>query len=84
MITITRTKYPCPCIQAEGAWSGRASHVYEAARLLMLVSVTPVTLADQGRWESLELSRNFRDSFSVPNFIDSSGCERLNEATDVM
>ena len=39
-----------PCLQAEGAWSGRASHVYEAARLLMLVSVTPVTLADQGRW----------------------------------
>ena len=37
-------------LQAEGAWSGRASHVYEAARLLMLVSVTPVTLADQGRW----------------------------------
>ena len=31
-------------------WSGRASHIYDTTRFLMLVSVVPISLSDQGRY----------------------------------
>ena len=36
--------------QAEGVWSGRASHVYDTARFQMVVSLTPLILEDQGKY----------------------------------
>ena len=36
--------------KAEGSWSGRASHIYDTSRFLMIVTVTPVNLGDQGRF----------------------------------
>ena len=36
--------------KAEGAWSGRASHIYDTSRFQMIVSVLPIALSDQGRY----------------------------------
>ena len=56
--------------KAEGAWSGRASHIYDTARFLMIVSVLPISLSDQGRYRCEvtyedQAGRWFKDSCLV-------------------
>ena len=43
-------KIGCEYFQAEGVWSGRATHVYDTTRFLMVVSLTPLILEDQGKY----------------------------------